>query len=128
MADDETMRALEHEMGVLVRRIRRLIAERARLVHPELSPVGYSIMVALLDDGRVGPATSSTSSPSTRVRSAGRCRPCVELGLVERTPDPEDRRAATLAITDEGARRLETVAEKRREEVKGRLKSGSPTS
>ncbi|MCW2712508.1 MAG: hypothetical protein JWP24_2702, partial [Marmoricola sp.] len=36
MADDETLRALEHEMSILVRRIRRVIAERARMLHPEL--------------------------------------------------------------------------------------------
>ncbi len=51
MADDETMRALEHEMGVLVRRIRRMIAERARMVHPDLSPVAYSMLMALNDSG-----------------------------------------------------------------------------
>ena len=39
MADDETILALEHEMSVLIRRLRRRIAERARLVHPELAPV-----------------------------------------------------------------------------------------
>ena len=33
MVDDDTLRALEHEMGVLSRRIRRVIAERARMLH-----------------------------------------------------------------------------------------------
>ncbi len=30
----------------------------------------------------------------------------VALGLVSRTPDPRDRRAQALALTDDGARRL----------------------
>ena len=33
MADDETILALEHEMSVLIRRLRRRIAERARLAY-----------------------------------------------------------------------------------------------
>jgi DNA-binding MarR family transcriptional regulator len=125
VADDETMRALEHEMGVLVRRIRRLIAERARMVHPDLSPVAYSMLMALNDSGPrrasdlVDLFSIDKGAVSRQVQSL------LELGLIERTPDPEDRRAAILAITEEGARRLETVREKRRAELLGRLSSWS---
>jgi DNA-binding MarR family transcriptional regulator len=119
------MRALEHEMGVLVRRIRRLIAERARLVHPELSPVGYSMLLALNE----GPARASELVDLFSIDKGAVSRQVqalLELGLIERTPDLEDRRAATLAITAEGRRRLETVAENRRAEIRGRLKSWKP--
>ena len=97
------MRALEHEMGVLVRRIRRLIAERARLVHPDLSPVGYSMLVALNDSGprRASDLVDLFSIDKGAVsRQVGSL---LELGLIERSPDPEDRRAAILAITEEGS-------------------------
>ena len=124
MADDETVRALEHEMGVLVRRLRRLIAERARLVHPDLAPVGYSMLVALQDEPRrasdlVDLFSIDKGAVSRQVQAL------LELDLIERTPDPEDRRAAILAITDEGARRLATVSEQRRAELHGRLVSWS---
>jgi DNA-binding MarR family transcriptional regulator len=124
VADDETVRSLEHEMGVLVRRLRRLIAERARLVHPDLAPVGYSMLMALQDEPRrasdlVDLFSIDKGAVSRQVQSL------LELGLIERTPDPEDRRAAILAITDEGARRLETVREKRRAELLGHLSSWS---
>ena len=49
MVDTATILALEHEMGVLIRRLRRRIAERARLIHPDLSPVAYSMLMALHD-------------------------------------------------------------------------------
>ena len=125
MADDQTMRALEHEMGVLVRRIRRLIAERARLVHPDLSPVGYSMLVALNDSGprRASDLVDLFSIDKGAVsRQVGSL---LELGMIERSPDPEDRRAAILAITEEGSRRLASVAALRRREVGERLSGWS---
>src|ERR671910_1651399 len=119
------MRALEHEMGVLVRRIRRLIAERARLVHPDLSPVGYSMLVALNDSGprRASDLVDLFSIDKGAVsRQVGSL---LDLGMIERSPDPEDRRAAILAITQEGSRRLATVAALRRREVGERLSGWS---
>jgi len=121
VADDETMRALEHEMGVLVRRIRRLIGERARMVHPDLSPVAYSMLMALNESGSrrasdlVGLFSVDKGAVSRQVQSL------LELGLIEREPDPDDRRAAILSITEEGSRRLATIAAARRSEVIDRL-------
>ncbi len=115
------MRALEHEMGVLVRRIRRLIAERARMVHPDLSPVAYSMLMALNESGSrrasdlVGLFSVDKGAVSRQVQSL------LELGLIERAPDPEDRRAAILSITEEGSRRLASIAAARRSEVIDRL-------
>ncbi len=119
------MRALEHEMGVLVRRIRRMIAERARLVHPDLSPVAYSMLMALNDTGprRASDLVDMFSIDKGAVsRQVGAL---LELGLIRRSPDPEDRRAAILAITEEGSRRLATIAAIRREEVSARLSGWS---
>jgi DNA-binding MarR family transcriptional regulator len=121
VADDETMRALEHEMGVLVRRIRRVIAERARMVHPDLSPVAYSMLMALNDSGpqRASDLVDLFSIDKGAVsRQVGAL---LELELIERSPDLEDRRAAILAITEEGSRRLATIAAMRRREVSERL-------
>ncbi len=125
MADDETMRALEHEMGVLVRRIRRVIAERARMVHPDLSPVAYSMLMALNDSG---PRRASDLVDLFSIDKGAVSRQVsalLELGLIERSPDPEDRRAAILAITVEGTERLETIREIRLREVSERLSGWS---
>jgi DNA-binding MarR family transcriptional regulator len=125
VADDETMHALEHEMGVLVRRIRRMIAERARMVHPELSPVAYSMLLALNDSGprRASDLVDLFSIDKGAVsRQVGSL---LELGMIERSPDPEDRRAAILAITEEGSRRLESISAMRRQEISERLSGWS---
>ena len=43
MADDQTLQELEHEMSVLVRRIRRVIAERARSTDLD-KQLGYALL------------------------------------------------------------------------------------
>jgi DNA-binding MarR family transcriptional regulator len=121
VADDETLRSLEHEMSILVRRIRRVIAERARMLHPELSPVANSMLMALNDSGPqrasdlVGIFSVDKGAVSRQVQAL------LELGLIERSPDPEDRRAMILAISEEGHRRLDSIALQRRSEVNERL-------
>lgn len=125
MADDETMRALEHEMWVLVRRIRRLVAERAALVDPDLSSVGYSMLIALQDGPRRASDLVDTFSIDKGAVSR-QVQALLELELIDRSPDPEDRRAAILSITAKGTSSLETVAERRRAEIGGRLSSWQP--
>jgi len=121
VAEDETLRALEHEMGVLARRIRRVIAERARMLHPDLSPIAYSMLMALKDSGphRASDLVDMFSIDKGAV--SRQVQTLVELGLIERSPDPEDRRAMTLAITEEGSRRLTNLALTRRHEVSALL-------
>ncbi len=121
MADDQTLQELEHEMSVLVRRIRRVIAERARMLHPELSPVAYSMLMALND---LGPQRASDLVEIFSVDKGAVSRQVqalLELGLIERTPDPDDRRAMTLAISEEGHRRLASISVDRRHELSRRL-------
>jgi DNA-binding MarR family transcriptional regulator len=38
----------------------------------------------------------------------------MELGLIDRAPDPDDGRATLLKVTDEGASRMKDVADHRR--------------
>ena len=85
-ARDEALDRIEQEVGVLLRRVRRVIHERARRVDPEL----------------------------------------VDLGLVDRTPDPADGRATLIAVTEEGVRRLAAVAAERRSLFAGRLSDWTP--
>ncbi len=70
---------------------------------------------------RSGPRHCARPSTSTRARSAGRCSTCIDLGLVDRTPDPEDGRATLLCVSDGGPRRLGDVADHRRKLLAERL-------
>ena len=62
----DTVRALEHEVGVLIRRVRRAIGERARAVHPDLQPMSYLMLAHLAESGPLRSSVSRRSSVSTR--------------------------------------------------------------
>src|SRR6187200_163307 len=108
-------------MGVLARRIRRVIAERARMLHPDLSPVAYSMMMALRDSGPQRASALVDIFSIDKGAVSRQVQALIELGLIERSPDPEDRRAMILAITEEGSRRLASLAVARRHELSARL-------
>jgi DNA-binding MarR family transcriptional regulator len=85
-----------------------------REVHRELEPAAYGLLIGLYD---------CPTRPSELAEYFGVGKPTIsrqvkvleELGLIERRPDPDDRRAHLLALTGEGQRRLDTVRVARRE-------------
>jgi len=125
VAEEETLRALEHEMGVLVRRIRRVIAERARMLDPDLSPVAYSMMMALNDSGPQRASALVEIFSVDKGAVSRQVQALLELGLIERSADPEDRRAMILAVTEEGRRRLAALTQVRRHHLTTRLQNWS---
>ncbi len=108
-------------MSVLVRRIRRVIAERARMLHPELSPMAYSMLMALNDGGPRRASDLVEIFAVDKGAVSRQVQALLELHLIERTPDEEDRRAMTLSISQEGHRRLSSIAQARRHEINERL-------
>lgn len=121
VARAETVRLLEHEVGVLVRRVRRVIHERARAVHPDLQPASYLLLAHLAE---TGPLRSSAVVESLGIDKGAVSRQVqhlVDLDLVARTPDPDDGRATLLSVTDGARRRLADVARQRRRLLDERL-------
>jgi DNA-binding MarR family transcriptional regulator len=110
----ESLRQLEREVGVMVRRIRRVIHERARAVHEDLQPASYLMLSWLADEGPVRASSMVDHFGIDKGAVSRQLQHLVELGLVERTPDPDDGRATLVAATDDAIRRLEDVAAHRR--------------
>jgi DNA-binding MarR family transcriptional regulator len=117
----EALRALEQEMGILVRRIRRVIVERARAVDPELQIAGYLVLSFLADSGPARSADVVEALGIDKGAISRHVQHLTELGLVDRQPDPLDGRAAILNVTDEGVRRLAVLAEHRRTNLDEKL-------
>jgi DNA-binding MarR family transcriptional regulator len=121
----DATRALEHELGVVIRRIRRNIATRAQMVHPELAAASYSLLASLHDDG---PRRSSELAETFAIDKGAVSRQVAKLealGLIERTPDPVDGRAHLLSLTEHGRTRLAEVARQRRKWYDERLSDWS---
>jgi DNA-binding MarR family transcriptional regulator len=112
---------LEREVGVLIRRIRRVIGERARAVHEDLQPASYLLLSWLVDEGPVRASSMVEKFNIDKGAVSRQLQHLAELGLVERTPDPADGRATLVAASEDAKHRLADVAEHRRKWLDERL-------
>lgn len=118
---DESLRELEREVGVLIRRIKRVIGERARAVHEELQPSSYLMLSWLVDQGPVRASAMVESFNIDKGAISRQLQHLDELGLIDRTPDPDDGRATLVSASAEGVRRLADVTAGRRRLLDERL-------
>jgi DNA-binding MarR family transcriptional regulator len=107
--EHEAHQAVEHELGVLLRRARALSAEMAREVHPELESAAYGLLVGMRDCTRSRPSDLADYFGVGKATISRQVKVLEQLGLIERRPDPDDGRAHLLVLTDEGRRRLDTA-------------------
>jgi DNA-binding MarR family transcriptional regulator len=110
----ESLRNLEREVGVLIRRIKRVIGERARAVHEDLQPASYLMLSWLADEGPVRASAMVERFNIDKGAISRQLQHLDELGLVVRTPDPADGRASLVAASDDALHRLADVADHRR--------------
>ncbi len=111
----DALRLVEHEVGVLMRRARRALTERARLVHPDLQAIGYLVLVQVEADGPVRGSGLCDVLHLDKGAVSRSVQHLLDLGLVDRTPDPDDGRATLLSVSDEGRRLVRAVDAARRE-------------
>ncbi|MGV3563854.1 MAG: MarR family winged helix-turn-helix transcriptional regulator [Nocardioides sp.] len=117
----ESLVRLEQGVGVLVRRIRRVIAERARLVHPDLQPASYLMLSHVAENGPMRASSVADLFTVDKGAISRQVTHLMELGLVQKTRDPEDGRAWLLSATPDAKERLRTVTEQRRTYLAERL-------
>jgi len=105
---------LEQEVGVLIRRVKRVIGERARAVHPDLQPASYLMLTYLAAEG---PQRSSVMSETFGVDKGAISRQVqhlCDLGLLDREADPVDGRAMLISASADAVRRMEAINRDRR--------------
>lgn len=117
----ETVRALEHEVGVLIRRVRRAIGERARAVHPDLQAMSYLMLAHLAESGPLRSSALAEIFGVDKGAVSRQVQHLVELDLLDRTPDPADGRATLLSPSEDARRRLREVQKQRRRRLDERL-------
>ena len=113
--------ALEHELGVFMRRARAAADRLSRAVHPELDSGAYGLLSYLRDHGPARPSDLAGFVGVGKATISRQVKVLEDLGLIERLPDPADRRAHRLALTAEGTRRLDAVRSARLEHFHRRL-------
>ena len=125
MSRAEELGRLEQEVGVLIRRVKRVIGERARAVHPDLQPASYLMLMFLAAEG---PQRSSVVSERFGVDKGAISRQVqhlCDLQLLVREPDPLDGRASLISASADALRRMEAVDRDRRSWLAGQLSEWS---
>jgi len=112
---------LEQEVGVMVRRIRRVIGERARAVHPDLQSSSYLMLTWLEQHGPQRASAMAESFGIDKGAISRQVQHLVDLGLVDRTPDPLDGRATLVFASAPAVESLAAVATARRLWIDQRL-------
>ena len=110
----EAFGRLEAEVALLLRRARVVSARLAAELDPELDGSAYAVLALLQDTGplRAGDLVASLGLDKSTV--SRQVSSLVELGLVERAPDPADGRVQVLSPSAEGMARLHRIREARR--------------
>ena len=114
----------------LASRLRLAVARLARRLRQETEgDVSPSQLSALSSISRLGPLTLGELSTAEAVRPPTMTRvvACLEeAGLVARTPDPDDRRVARVAVTHDGQRFLERNRHRKDAFLASRLEALAP--
>ena len=106
-ARTDAVRALEAEFGELISRMRRMLADNAQRVSPGMLPGAYKVFTTIVRRESVTALERWRSSLMADKGQISRTvRELEELGLITRTPDPDDGRSRLLSPTAEGLERL----------------------
>lgn len=107
----EAVRALEAEFSELMARARRVMIDNAERVSPGMLPAAYKILSTIARCEQVTASALAERMLLDKSQISRAVRELEELGFVERTPDPNDRRSALLRLTPLGAERLAAARE-----------------
>lgn len=102
----EAVRTLETEFAELVSRFRRVVAENAERVSPGMLPGTYKVFTTIVGRGKVTQSELAEALIADKGLISRTARELEHLGLIERTPDPDDRRSNVLSPTAFGLERL----------------------
>lgn len=105
---------LERELSVFLRRARATSSEVAREVHSDLEPSAYGLLVRLAEAGPQRATDLAAYFGIGKATMSRQVHALDTLGLVARTPDPDDGRASLLQLTAEGRERFNRVRSARR--------------
>ena len=118
---ERTILDLEVELSVLVRRIKRVIGERARLIHPDLTPMGYLLLGYINERGPVRASSVVEAFNLDKGAVSRHVQALVEFGLATKERDPDDGRAWVVSLTEDGRSRMRELSTARRAQLGRRL-------
>ena len=108
-APPEAVLPLEAEFGELINRFRRIITENANRLSPGMLPGAYKVFTTIVRREGITLSGLAESLMADKGQISRTVRELEQLGLVQRTPDPDDGRSSLLSPTPFGLERLEVA-------------------
>ncbi|GAA1344583.1 MarR family winged helix-turn-helix transcriptional regulator [Arthrobacter roseus] len=105
-AADAAIKALEEQLSILWRRARSNSHKVARRVHPDMEPAAYGLLVILQRTGGMRLTDLATNVGIGKPSVSRQITMLEQLGLVQKTADPQDGRAQAISLTPLGSSRL----------------------
>ena len=118
----EALNDAEREITRFLRRFRAASQSFAEIVHPDLDPAGYGVLVNLFELSASQPdgVRASDLGAVLGLHKSTTSRNLTELermGLLRRVPDPSDARARLVQFTEQGEQSLRSVRAARRQKL-----------
>lgn len=108
-ASDEEIASVEEQLRLLFVRVRAVWKEAAAAVHPDLQPVGYKILSAIVHRGRMHAGALAELLEIDKSVVSRTVKHLESLGLAESVVDPDDGRARFIVATPAA---IESVGQK----------------
>lgn len=112
---------VEHELALLLRRVRSLSRTIAQEVHPDLDPTAYGLLIRLEEVGQARLTDLAAYFGVGKPTLSRQVALLARLGLVRGHGDPEDGRVTKLELTDDAVRRIQAVRRTRRRHLRAEL-------
>jgi DNA-binding MarR family transcriptional regulator len=124
-ADLETAAALRLAVTRMARRLRQeaLAGERDGL---NLSPTNVAALATLERHGPLTPSELAEREGIKRPTATRALGLLEQAGLIDRTPDPEDRRSALVSVNATGAEQLRRLRRRKNAYIAKRMRSLDP--
>jgi len=103
---DAAMVRLERSMSDMQAVYRDVLRSAAVRVHPDLHPLGFKVLASISRRGPISAGTAADATHTDRAVISRLTKDLERMGLLDVSPDPEDRRSRILSLTAEAERRL----------------------
>jgi DNA-binding MarR family transcriptional regulator len=122
-AGDDEIAAVEEQLRALFVRVRAVWKEAAAAVHPELQPVGYKILSAVVRRGPMHAGAIAEALEIDKSVVSRQVRQLEALGLATSHPDPKDGRARIVEPTPVAIERVGRRSSRMQQQLYSQLRT-----
>lgn len=120
---DEAILEVEEQLSTVFGRARATLKDAAVQIHPELQPVGYKILGAIVRLGETNAHVLADLLDTDKSVLSRQLRVLEERGFVVSRADARDGRARVLSATPEAIERVQSVRAQQRNQLRDALRS-----